>query len=175
MAWVTPTAVVTDDVITAAAWNQSTVDNPKFLYSPPRVRAYNSANLAISAATPAFLTFNSERYDTDTMHSTVTATGRITFTTAGWYDIGCGVEFDDAVAGSRRYVRIVANGSTTIAWEDNGGNGANAEWRAAISTQYFFNAGEYAEVEVMSTDGVDILASGAYSPEFWACWRANNP
>ena len=39
-------------------------------------RAYNNANLALNNGTDTFLTFNSERYDTDAFHSTSSNTGR---------------------------------------------------------------------------------------------------
>lgn len=48
-------------------------------------RVWNNANQSIADTTNVKLTFNQESYDTDTMHSTVSNTSRITITTAGRY------------------------------------------------------------------------------------------
>lgn len=73
-------------------------------------RAYNSATENISNASLTLITFNSESWDTDTMHDTSTNTGRITIKTAGKYIVtGCiGWNVGD---GSLRLIQLKKNGA----------------------------------------------------------------
>jgi hypothetical protein len=68
---------------------------------------YNSSNITISNTTVTNLTFNSEDYDTDGMHSTVSNTDRITCKTAGKYLVEFSGIFSAAInAGSSSSVWI---------------------------------------------------------------------
>ena len=69
--------------MTAARLNTEVRDALDFLLDPPRLWAYDASGLALANATTTLITFDSEIYDTDTMHSTSTNTSRCTFTTAG--------------------------------------------------------------------------------------------
>ena len=48
-------------------------------------RVYNTGNLTITNATETALTYNSEHFDTDTIHDTGSNTSRLTCKTAGKY------------------------------------------------------------------------------------------
>ena len=48
-------------------------------------RVHNSANISVSDSTWTSMTFDSERYDTDSIHSTASNTSRLTCVTAGKY------------------------------------------------------------------------------------------
>lgn len=141
------------------------------LANPPSCRVFNS--VAISHATTATwqaLTFDSERRDTDTMHSTVSNTGRITFTTAGLYLVGACVEFTPHTAGVR-VLRIVHSvGATPI----GGGRvpaspGAHSA-QVDATTLFAFGAGAYVTLEAYQDSGgaLDMLALTDTSPVFWA-------
>jgi hypothetical protein len=71
----------------AGGTNRKTAASRLKTYTSPDIscRVYNSGNQTISNATWTDLTFDSELYDTDTMHDTSSNTNRITFTTAGVY------------------------------------------------------------------------------------------
>ena len=85
------------------------------LQNPPCCRVYNSAeHLGRQRHRSRPSTFNCERYDTDSMHSTSSNTGRITFTTAGVYSSSGNVDFACNATG-RHDVWIRLNGTTTIA------------------------------------------------------------
>lgn len=171
MAWSTPSTRATDDVVTAAIWNQDAVSNPIFLHDPPSCRVYNSANISISNATNTALTFNSERWDTDTMHSTSTNTGRLTFTTAGKYLITAHVRFAANATGMRN-VTVRANGSTILASNQRDASAGSWETDFSFSTLYAFNAADYVELLVYqdSTAALDVTVTANYSPEFAAVW-----
>ena len=171
MAYSDPSTRATDDVVTAAIWNQDVVANPEFLHDPPTCRVYNSAAISISDGVVTALTFNSERYDTDTMHSTVTNTSRITATTAGKYLITATIGFAANNTG-RRQVTIRLNGTTYIAVDARATVGNGQVTEVSIATVYALAAADYAEVTVFQDTGgsLNVSAASAYTPELTATW-----
>lgn len=157
------------DAITAARLNDVR-DALNFLLQPPRCRVYNSANISIPDATNTGLTFDTERFDNDTMHSTVSSTGRITFTTAGIYEVGANVLFDSNATGVRELF-IALGASVTIA---NMKVDASATEGVSLSvvTEYSFSAGQYIEAVVRQNSGgaLNVVSTGNWTPEFWARW-----
>ena len=131
-------------------------------------RVYNSANIACTNAADTLLTFNSERYDTDTIHSTASNTGRLTATTAGKYHISATVIFAASATGARG-LQIRLNGTTTVAIVRTpavaGGTDSTA---LTISTDYDLAATDYVELLAYQTSGgsLNAVAGGNYSPEF---------
>ena len=91
MAWTTPRRWTAGETVAALMKNIQVRDNLVYLKTfegilpliIPSARAYNDANISIANVTSTPLTFNSERWDTDTIHSTVTATGRLTAVKSG--------------------------------------------------------------------------------------------
>jgi len=70
---------------------------------------WNSANISVVDSTEVLLTFDSEDYDTDSMHSTSSNTDRITFTTAGKYVYGIAIDFSGVAAVGYRQVFFYKN------------------------------------------------------------------
>lgn len=148
-------------------------DNITFLAGPPRCRVFNSAAISVANATLQALTFNSERFDTDTMHSTAVNTARITFTTAGTYLVGGSATFAPAAGGTRRAAIVLLNGVTVL---------KQAELRPAVADThvpvppdlYAFSAGDYVELVAFQDSGgaLDVKVIGNHSPEFWAILMA---
>lgn len=175
MAYAVPTNFAAGAVLTEAQLDVLGNDII-FLANPPKCRVYNSAAISITTSgADQALTFNSERFDADTMHSTSVNTGRITFTTAGTYDVGCAVGFAGHATG-RRTVRLRVNGTTVIAVDERPAVSSGIPDNTAIvlSTMYAFSAGDYVEVVVQQTSGgaLNVFSASAYSPEFWAIWRS---
>jgi hypothetical protein len=56
-----------------------------FLMNPPRVNAYASAVTPLTTSVSTLVSFDSEPWDTDSMHSTTTNPSRITINTSGQY------------------------------------------------------------------------------------------
>lgn len=172
-AYTTEKTWATNDDITAALLNTHIRDNSQFLHQPPACRAYNNANISHSSSgSYQFLTFNSERKDTDTMHSTSSNTGRITATTAGFYEIGGCVEFASNATGLRG-LEIRLNGSTVIVTTDVAAiSGAGTDLN--VSTMYQLAAADYVELGAYQSSGgtLNVSAVGNYSPEFWCAWQA---
>lgn len=136
----------------------------------PSVRCTNSANLSIPDTTVTALTFDTDRWDTETIHSISSNTSRLTCVTAGRYAIGGNVRFASNATGIRM-MRIRLNGATDIAFiqHDAAGGGSLIE---DINTQYVLAVNDYVELEVQQTSGgaLNVLKQNAYSPEFYMTW-----
>lgn len=130
----------------------------------------SNATQTINDSTWTTVTFDTEDWDTDTMHSTVSNTGRLTATTAGTYISGCGIAWDTNTTG-RRAMRILANGST-----DQGRIMAAAG--ASTLTQQVtghiqLTAAQYIECQVWQDSGGarTIVRDGGVTPKFWMTRR----
>lgn len=122
--------------------------------NPPRCSVYMTTAAAIATGTPTALTWDTEEYDTDGMHSTTTNTSRITCVTPGLYLLTSNIEWSAFNAG---YIRLQfrINGVTYTA--ANVAPFITATGQLAIATQYQLVAGDY--VEVIATQS--IVASKA--------------
>lgn len=136
----------------------------------PAARVYNSGAIDPTVSTWYSLTFDSERFDTDAVHSTVTNTGRLTVPAngAGLYSIGANVECDGYGGASMVFgIRLLLNGTTVIAERLTQvivGMGGQV---LHIGTLYALAAADYVEVQAYVSEDVNILAGSNYSPEFW--------
>lgn len=133
-------------------------------------RVYNNAAISINNNTQTALTFNSERFDTDGLHSTSVNTSRLTCTRAGKHLATAHVEFAANVTGLR-FAGIRLNGTTYIALDQKPVDSAGA-WIASLSTVYEMALIDYIELVVFQNSGgaLNVNASGNYSPEL-AMWR----
>jgi hypothetical protein len=131
-------------------------------------RVYNSANIACASSADTVLTFNSERYDTDTIHDTAANTGRLTAKTAGKYHIAGSVMFAANGTGARG-ISIRLNGTTTVALVRVPAVGGGTDVTAlTIDTVYDLALNDYVELVAYHTSGssLNVSASGNFSPEF---------
>jgi hypothetical protein len=131
-------------------------------------RVFNSANISISTGTDTALTFNSERFDTDTIHSTVSNTSRLTANTAGKYLIIGNIQWA-AEADQRTIARIRLNGSTIIGNDDRHVDDVTSEVLGNnVSTIYDLAANDYVELIAFQNTAatLNVTANSNYSPEF---------
>ena len=160
---VSATGNIVDDLITLAGTQPST-------YGDVSARAFNTAAFALTSGTAAVITLDSERWDTDTIHSTSSNTSRLTATTAGKYQITGHAEFASNVNAGRRRLEILLNGATVIASEDCPFNTATPSdaVRCSITTHYNLSATDYVELRANQTASatLNVNASSNYSPEF---------
>jgi hypothetical protein len=133
----------------------------------PSVRVYNSTVITATNLTLKVLPFDSERYDTNDMHSTAVNTSRLTCNGSGVYSIGVNVEWTNNVNGDRQ-LYVLYNGSAYIAAIRHL-PGVSGESQASIQTQYYLSSGDYVEAGVRQTAGIDlnVLVNANYSPEFY--------
>jgi hypothetical protein len=112
------------------------------------------------------LAFNTESFDTDAIHDTVTNNSRLTCKTAGVYAIFGGLRFASNATG-RRFVLILLNGVTNIAiYSANADTGA--QHQITISHMYKLAVNDYIEMQVLQTSGAALNAetSSDHSPMF---------
>lgn len=154
---------VLDDLITLAGTRPAT-------YGDVSARAYNSGAFALTSGTAAVITLDSERWDTDTIHSTSSNTSRLTATTAGKYHITGHVEFAATGASGQRRLEIYLNGATVIASQDCDDSPFDPSQtvRCSVTTHYNLAAADYVELRATqrAVSSLNINASGNYSPEF---------
>lgn len=139
---------------------------PDSLQYPPAVQAYNSANLSIANDTVTTVTCNTELYDTDTMHSQVSNTGRVTFTTAGLYAVTFVCAWKNKTGGDR-VAQIRKNGSdaTILSFDSVRAGGADLIVGHTVVAEDVFAATDYVEARVRQTSGAALLLlSESYSP-----------
>jgi hypothetical protein len=98
--------------IAPASWGDQTRDNFEFLVDPPACSVFNNAAQSVAVGS-AVLTANSENYDNNGMHSTVTNTSRITATTAGRYLVIATIECAASATGERD-ASLRVNGTTVF-------------------------------------------------------------
>ena len=133
----------------------------------------SAANITIEVA--CVITYDTESYDNDTMHSTVSKTSRMTFNTAGVYDVTAGIEWAANATGYRQ-AAIYLNGGVTaadiLAIDLDVTASATFGNRLNLSTQYKFIVGDYIEVKVDHNCGValNVNATGKYSPVLAVHW-----
>ena len=136
---------------------------------PPAARVFNSGAITTNNGSIKLLGFNSERFDTDSMHSLTTNTARFTINTAGKYLISANTEWVSSPTNG--LIRIRLNGATLIAVQRLLGS----DYRVmSITTVYDLVLTDYVEVQVLQDSGgdLDINATGNYSPEFMITWIA---
>lgn len=131
-----------------------------------RARAYNNADISIASGVATVVTLNSERWDTEAMHSTSTFTSRLTAQSAGSYSIVANASFDINGTGFR-FVSIMLNNTTTLATTTIpavSGNYTNI----ATTTTWDMGVGDYVEMVVAHSAGtaIDLRTESAFSPEF---------
>lgn len=154
-------------LITASAWNEL-VDAINFIWSgAPTVKVYNSANISVPNNTETALTFDTELWDTDGMHDTVSQTERLTCVTAGKYYIHACVEFAAGNTGYR-LLSIRLNGSTYLARIKVQAATSSQPTILALSTEADLVAADYVELTAWHTQGsaINAVYAAAYSPNF---------
>lgn len=138
--------------------------------SPPACRVTNSTTQSLTSNVEVAITFDTESYDTDTMHSTVSNTSRITFNTPGVYVVTASGTVQANVDNLDAYLDVRLNGVTRIGYGVTSGTYTSGGFtRVAVSTQYKFAAADYIEVIAFQKNG----AAGARtlaSHMFAATW-----
>lgn len=136
----------------------------------PKARVFNSAAFGTTTGAGAVVTFDSERYDNDAIHSVAANTSRLTVVTPGNYFIFGSVVWAGAAGAGLREVGIRLNGATLLATQDDF-PGAAAESQS-VSTAYQLAVGDFVELFVIQTSGgnLNVNATGNTSPEFGMTW-----
>lgn len=138
----------------------------------PAARVFNASAIDPATSTWVSLTFDSERYDTDAVHTPTGSTQRLTVPTngAGLYLVGGNVEFAALDANTGTYgTRILLNGTTVIA-EDFMEHAGNNVVNQNVHTVYSLAATDYVELQAFTSKDLNVNATANFSPEFWIQW-----
>lgn len=143
--------------------------NTLHLVNVPTVRVYHDADQSVSDSTMTALAFNSERFDTDSMHDVSTNNSRLTANTPGYYQITACVRWE-ANANGLRLIRIRLNGTTDLAGVHEINLSADI-LDQVVTTLWYMEEGDYVECTAYQTSGAPLnvqIPSGAHalSPEF---------
>jgi len=126
----------------------------------PACRVYHNANQSIANGVSTILAFNSERFDTDAIHNTVSNNSRLTCKTAGLYVISVTLLFATNAVGIRG-VHFKLNGTTLICVQ--GGDAQSVyETNLTATTIYQLATNDYVEIQVYQNSG------GALNLEYYA-------
>src|SRR6266498_3435152 len=117
----------------------------------PCARVYHNIAQTLTNNVILALAFNSERFDTDTIHDTVTNNTRLTCKTAGVYEIGGSAEFAGNATGVRS-LQILLNGATALVEQDITSTGAGVH-RMCVSTVYQLAVNDYVEFRPLQPPG----------------------
>jgi len=124
-----------------------------------RVYAGTATNLSTTFASIAF---NTENFDTDTMHDNATNNSRITIKTAGKYQVGGQVNM---TANQALGVRLLVNGGSLIGRIFQGNSGVTEG--ANISTIYDFAVNDYIELQAATGASTGTTTTDQQT-NFWA-------
>lgn len=150
---------------------------PARFLTVPRVRLRHSVAQTITTGVFTVLAFDTEVYDTDGMHSTVTNTSRITIVTPGLYSFGGSIEYASNATGNYRSLWIQRNGvETETRFVTQPAQDTSATYLSA-SQRSFFDAGEYLEMFAQQDSGgnLNVNAVNEASPIFYATFRGDQP
>ena len=131
------------------------------------VHVTKSGNQTLTTGVDTFITWDTETFDTDTMHSTVTNTSRLTATTAGKYCVGGHVEIGASATGQRD-VLIMKNGTTVVSRMAIDAAAAGVTI-VPIAGFVQLSATDYVELRVTQNSGGNLdVAGGGANSAFWA-------
>jgi hypothetical protein len=125
------------------------------------VRAFNSGNQTLTDTVGAVLTLDSETWDTASLHSTSTNTGRLTAAVAGRYIVNGSCVFA-ANANGWRMLRIRKNGTTYYSsFRVNALADATAGVHADVTAMVDLAASDYVELVATEVSGINLNVSTA--------------
>jgi hypothetical protein len=124
-------------------------------------RVYNSAAIAIGNATATALTFNSERRDDGSLHSTGSNTDQIIVPRDGWGIVWANVEFDSNATGFRT-VSMRKNGSSTIIGAEQAGAVSGSGTIIGATCLDYFTKGDVLRCYVYQSSGVTLNVAGGW-------------
>lgn len=154
--------------------NANITDLRPFATQPPACRVYHNTTQSLTTAVETPLAFNTERYDTDNMHDTVTANGRITINTAGLYVVGLSVGYAANATGVR-YTSIRTAAGTGYYFQDVRAAAPALGTNVCIGGVIKLAVGDILTAYAYQTSGGNLnvqlgTATDFSAADFWATW-----
>lgn len=146
------------DILTAA-WCDQVRDNGEFFIDPPACSVYHPASATLTNNTLTVLAANSENFDNDSMHSTVSNTSRITCQTPGRYLFIANITFDANATGGR-LLDFAVNGTTlTGSGMQLPSPGSSAPINLSYARMITLAAGDYVETRARQVSGGGLVVT----------------
>jgi len=122
------------------------------------------SSFSLANSTDTIVNWDTEEFDTDSFHSTVTDTSRLTVPVgkAGKYVFGCNATFDANGTGLRN-IAVRLNGSTIIATNTAWNTSASGNAGATIIRAYVFAENDYIELRAFQSSGGTLSLLGGTS------------
>lgn len=130
-------------------------------------RVFHSLDQSIPNATHTMLSFNTEIFDTDSIHDNVTNNSRLTCKTAGKYIIGCAVRWTERNTGFR-WLGVRLNGTSWIVIKQRSAEADQRHYEILV-TLYSLAVSDYVELDVYQNSGgaLDCDTAVPQTPMFW--------
>lgn len=152
--------------VAPAAWGTAVRDNLEFLIDPPACNVFNSAPVSVPNDSNTVLNANSERFDNDAMHSTVSQTSRITCQTAGRYELTAAISYAANGSGVRS-IAFLINGATQSLRHRSGPGTSGEAVVFGTDMKTTLAVGDYVEVQVRHTSGGGLdITLNEFTAEF---------
>jgi hypothetical protein len=152
--------------VAPAAWGDQIRDNFEFLIDPPACSVYNSTSQSLVDNTTTTMTADSENFDNNAMHSTVSNTGRITAQTAGRYQFIGSLTFASNATGLRQIVFRI-DGTTIITPTLQVAAVSTGGTAVTFVADIVLAASQYVETQGRQTSGGNLATT---LTEFSATW-----
>ena len=159
----------------AAEYNSFIRDAMSFLLNPPRCQLYQTATTNMSTSgTASVILFDTEQYDTDSMHSTSSNTSRITCNAAGLYVVEATLGFAANATGFRR-LDLRKNGGATPFAAVSHAAAPTLSTGVSVTAEVQLSVGDYIEMFGTQTSGGALASVAAIAwTSFSARWVANS-
>ena len=162
--------ILVEDLGTAGAFDTVPISDGVgglSMFLPPSARVRHSVDQAIMDSTDTALTFDTEDFDTDTIHDGANPT-RLTAVTVGKYVIYGQVHWEGNTS-KQRAIFIRLNGTTAISRvQSQATSDAVDPNRQMVATEFDLAVGDFVELIARQTSGgsLDVDAAGSESPVF---------
>lgn len=181
MAWIAPRTWVTSEVVTAALLNAHIRDNEIFLRAHHGCSVFKSGTQTVLSGSTDVISWNSEDFDTDALHDTVTNNSRIVVPAAlaGYWEFFCQIQGDsDATqhsGGLRLSMRKNAGGAVGggTALRTHTAMGHQAATSPLTICHANLVAGDYVECFLFSGGEDRVIQAGLDSSNFIATYLGN--
>lgn len=128
--------------------------------TPPMCKARGTTDQTISTATWTPVTWDSEDYDSDAMHSTSTNTDRVLMNLAGRYRISAGVSFASNATGLRGARLVKSDGTTDVVLAEELRAATNGDDTSFVLTATYemdeADVGDWVRLDVYQSSGGDL-------------------
>jgi hypothetical protein len=175
-----PNAVGTSEVVNNSLGDADVLNGSlattEFASSIPAAHVTHSVSQGIANDNRSTLAFDTERYDTASVHNNATNNSRLTAPVKGIYAVTAQVYWQATPTG-RRIVYLTRNANPDPIAVDDTQSSDSGFVGQELTTQVQLAAGDFVQAEVRQTSGgsLNVIGGASFSPEFSMTWLAPGP